>query len=179
MTSNWVLHFWQTSKHTVLDWFKATTDIFQKTSVKSSWIQNPFADTEIAPKNFTATEKEQVYELNCDSELQQKFYKILFVKFWVERRGDYAQAADKAVKFLLLFINSYLCETAFFSLVYLKNKYRNEIISEENDLRLKLSNFRPDLPNSASNLQAQPSHWSFLLYFLYFPFLFISIKKVI
>lgn len=125
---------------------------------KYSWIQNPFADIEVAPEDFTVKEKEQFYELNCDSELQQKFSKMSLMDFWVERRADYAEIADKAIRFLLPFTTSYLCETAFSSLVYLKNKYRNRLISVENDLRLRLSNLKPDISKLASNHQAQPSH---------------------
>ncbi|XP_054276637.1 zinc finger BED domain-containing protein 5-like [Macrosteles quadrilineatus] len=123
-----------------------------------SWIQNPFAEIEMAPDNLTAPEKEQLFELNCDSELRQQFSRMMLVDFWVERRVDYGQVADKAVKFLLPFSTSYLCETAFSSLVYLKNKYRNRLLNVENDLRLRLSNLRPDIPKLASKIQAQPSH---------------------
>lgn len=122
-----------------------------------SWIQNPFNENYIS-EEFTAKEKEQYLELSCDSELRQTFSKMTLIDFWISRRSDYADIADKAITFLLPFSTSYLCETAFSSLVYLKNKYRNKLLCVENDLRLRLSNIKPDIIKLAASLQPHPSH---------------------
>ena len=59
--------------------------------------------------------------------------------FWNIGLETYPKLAKKALTDLP-FSTTYLCETGFSSLVYLKNKYENRLETVENDLRIALSN---------------------------------------
>lgn len=124
------------------------------------WIKTPFSDIKNIkiPETFSSAEKEELLELNCDTDIKDDFSKTPLIEFWKQRRQDYSAIADKAIRFLLPFSTSYLCEAGFSSLVYLKNKYRNRLTSVENDLRLKLSPITPDITTLSQDLQAHPSH---------------------
>ncbi len=90
--------------------------------------------------------------------------KILF--FW-EKTGKeeakwatkvrYPHIGEEAVRHLLPFASTYLCETAFSSLTYLKNKYRTKL-DVENDLRLALTKIEPRINLICESKQSQPSH---------------------
>jgi hypothetical protein len=85
------------------------------------------------------------------------FKKMDFTEFWLARRKEYPLISDKAVKFLLVFSTTYLCECGFFSVIYIKNKYKNRL-SIEPDLRLKLTKIEPDIRKLCLVKQAHPSH---------------------
>jgi hypothetical protein len=53
------------------------------------------------------------------------------------RRKEIPLISDEAVKLLLVFSITYLCECGLSSVIYIKNKYRNRLNTEP-DLRLKL-----------------------------------------
>jgi hypothetical protein len=53
--------------------------------------------------------------------------------------------SSKALKVLIPFPTTYLCEKAFSALVYVKNKFRNRLENVESELRLKLSNIEPNI----------------------------------
>lgn len=55
------------------------------------------------------------------------------------------------------FSTTYLSERAFPTLIFFKNKFRNKL-NAENNLRLKLSNFNPDIDFLVENKQFQKSH---------------------
>ena len=62
--------------------------------------------------------------------------------FWSIQLEIYSKLAEKALA-VLPFLTTYLCQVGFSSLVYLKNKYRNQLETVENDLRIALSNRQP------------------------------------
>jgi hypothetical protein len=62
-----------------------------------------------------------------------------------------------AIKNLLAFPTTYLCETAFSQLLILKNKYRNKL-DVEHDLRCAISTTEHRIELLAKKLQHQPSH---------------------
>ena len=74
--------------------------------------------------------------------------------FWLKRRAEYALISNKALHFLIPFSTSYLCETGFSAT--LKNKYRSKLELEP-DLRLKLTNIKPDIASMCLSKQAQIS----------------------
>jgi hypothetical protein len=102
------------------------------------WIRDPFSVEDILPESLTTNEKDELIELSCDGSFQQMFKKMDLTEFWLARRKEYPLISDKAVTFLLVFSNTYLCECWFSSMIYTKNKYRNRL-STEPDLRLKLT----------------------------------------
>jgi hypothetical protein len=66
------------------------------------------------------------------------------LEFWFQAKYVYREISKRAVRHLLPFATTYLCETTFSHLVDIKNKYRNRL-NVEPDLRLKLSGFDPDM----------------------------------
>jgi hypothetical protein len=73
--------------------------------------------------------------------------------FWLERRATHPLLSDRAMKFLIPFYTSYLCEEGFSALCYIKNKYRSSIADVEPCLRLKVSNVKPDIQKLSSKKQ--------------------------
>ena len=98
----------------------------------------------------------------CKTFLRHRFEKRVqkrhFVRFWLKRRAEYGLTSDRALKFLIPFSTSYLCETGFSAMLAVKNKYRSKLELEP-DLRLKLTYIRPDILNLCLSKQAQSSHW--------------------
>jgi hypothetical protein len=131
-------------------------EYFPENLASEFWIRNPFSIEDILPESLT-NEKDELIELSCDGSLQQMFKKMDLTEFWLARRKDYPLISDKAVKFLLLFSTTYLCESGFSSMIYKKNKYGNRL-STEPDLRLKLTKIEPDIRKLCLAKQAYPSH---------------------
>lgn len=62
-----------------------------------------------------------------------------------------------SVSMLLSFVLIYLCKTAFSTIGMIKNKYHSRLKVEAN-LRVAVSNIKPNLESIMSNIQAQVSH---------------------
>ncbi|KAK1901737.1 Zinc finger BED domain containing protein 5 [Dissostichus eleginoides] len=124
----------------------------------NSWMRSPFSmEASGLPKNLTVAEQESVIELSCDETLKPAFRKQSLVDFWIKQHREYPALSDKAVRFLLPFATTYLCEKGFSSLAVIKTKYRSRLNAEP-DLRLKLTSIAPDIKGLCSRRQAQPSH---------------------
>jgi hypothetical protein len=132
-------------------------EYFPENLTSEFWIRDPFSIEDILPESLTTNEKDELMELSCDGSLQQMFKKMDFTEFWLARQKEYPLISDEAVKFLLVFSTTYLCECGFSSMIYIKNKYRNRL-STEPDLRLKLTKIEPDMRKLCLAEQAHPSH---------------------
>ena len=120
------------------------------------WIRNPFSDV-VLPADYSVFERDQFVEISCDRELKNEFKKDMLCDFWLKRRNEYGLISDRALKFLIPFNTSYLCETGFSAMLAIKNKYRTKLELEP-DLRLKLTNIKPDIANLCASKQAHSSH---------------------
>jgi hypothetical protein len=98
---------------------------FPENLTSEFWIRDSFPIEDIPPESLTTQEKDELIELYCDGSLQQMSKKMDLTEFWLARRKEYPLISDKAVKFLLVFSTTYLCECEFSSMIYIKNKYRN------------------------------------------------------
>lgn len=93
-----------------------------------------------------------------DSSLQPIFEKLSLAEFWCTLREEYADLSMKAVKVLLPFATTYLCESGFSSYAATKTKYRNRLDAEA-DMRIQLSSIKPDIKELCKNgKQAHTSH---------------------
>ena len=72
------------------------------------------------------------------------FETVPLINFWLRSQKKYPSVSEKAIQFLMPFVTTYACETAFSALVYLKNKYRKRLNVEPN-LRIKLTSLSPNL----------------------------------
>lgn len=128
---------------------------FREDYTEQNWIRNPFID--LVPETLTMEEKESLIELSCDGTLKAEYNNFELNEFWLRRRTEYGMLSVKAVKFLIPFTTTYLCESGFSAMLHIKNKYRTKL-NFEPDLRLKLSSIEPNLELLVSNIQAQRSH---------------------
>jgi len=72
-------------------------------------------------------------------------------------KKQYPIVANKAIRTLIPFASSYLCETGFSALAVIKSKYRGKLNTEK-EMRIALSKFTPRFDDLMQQKQAQPSH---------------------
>ncbi|QQP49296.1 Uncharacterized protein FKW44_009911, partial [Caligus rogercresseyi] len=133
-------------------------EYFPVTPKEKNWMRNPFnIETSDMPTDLTAAEQESLIELSCDGTLKCNFKKQSLLDFWIQQHGEYPVLSDKAVRALLPFATTYLCEKGFSSLAAIKTKYRSRLDAEP-DLRLKLCSIEPDIKGLCAERQAHSSH---------------------
>ena len=98
------------------------------------WIRNPFVNK---PGEFTMpVEKEvQLIEIKNDGGLKSMFETLTLTEFWIKVMGKYPEIATTAIKCLLPFPTSYLCEVGF-SAMY-RTMYNFSLLKCENEGLLK------------------------------------------
>jgi hypothetical protein len=77
--------------------------------------------------------------------------------FWIKVKAEYPALAGIALKTLLPFPSTYLCETGFSTMSVIKTKYRNSM-DIRSSLRVALSSIEPRLDELMKNKQPHPSH---------------------
>ena len=87
-------------------------------------IQFPFRDNVADGVRLAVTEEDQLIELSTDREFRNIYETKPLTQFWISCQKDFKQLAAKAVMSLLSFATTYLCESGFSSLTYLKDNYR-------------------------------------------------------
>lgn len=103
----------------------------------SKWILLPFSDDAAAGSSLSTVEEDQLIEMSTDSVRRHMYDTQPLVKFWISCQTEFPELTVKAVRCLLPFPTTYLCESRFSTLAYLKNKYRARL-EPENDMRLSL-----------------------------------------
>ena len=129
---------------------------------KYSWIRNPF---NIAAKDLPddisniRNLQEQLIEIQNDETLHYNFNKKIdsLGSFWIKVMKEKPILGGEAMKALLPFATTYLCEAGFSALTVLKTKYRNRL-QVEDDLRCCLTTKVPDFEDLAKAIQHQGSH---------------------
>ncbi|CAK1599034.1 unnamed protein product [Parnassius mnemosyne] len=118
------------------------------------WVRNPFQST--APSTLSTKEEEQLIELYCDSSLKLQYDKDKLLEFWSLVSHEYRAISCAALRVLLPFATSYLCETGFSAVAVIKNKYRSKInIAKE--MRVAIFKLEPRFEKLCSEKQAHPS----------------------
>ena len=107
---------------------------------------------------FTLTEEEKLASISSDRTLKLKHSELSLDAFWLVVEKEYPAIAQKALRLLLLFSTSYLCEFGFSALTTIKHKKRAQLLSVEDELRVCLSKTRPNLKELCKKHQAQVSH---------------------
>ena len=69
----------------------------------------------------------------------------------------YPNVCKMAVRILLPFPSTYLCDSGFSTLVLIKTKHRNRL-SVEDDMRCAISKTEPDIKKLTMLKPVQPSH---------------------
>uniref|UniRef100_A0A8D8VGS6 Zinc finger BED domain-containing protein 5 n=1 Tax=Cacopsylla melanoneura TaxID=428564 RepID=A0A8D8VGS6_9HEMI len=112
------------------------------------WIRNPFAENS---DTGASEDQESFIDLTCDSNMKDLFYNSsTLVEFWMKIQNAYPSLHKRALKALLPFVTTYLCESGFSQMLYLKNKYRNKL-NVSDDIRVKISNIQPDIESIVSD----------------------------
>lgn len=121
------------------------------------WILNPFLNAAINEANLATKLKENLLELSADGMLHLEFKSENLDTFWLKRKTEYPELTTEALKCLIPFSTSYLCELAFSSMARIKCKLRNRL-HLENDLILNVAKTDPRWEKLIAETQAQPSH---------------------
>ncbi|KRX42099.1 SCAN domain-containing protein 3 [Trichinella murrelli] len=124
------------------------------------WIIAPF-DIETGNANIEFSLQEEHVEMSADLEAKLLFKHKSLSEFWsnVNITNKYPKLSAAAQPFLLAFPSSYLVEAGFSHVNAILSKQRNRLNLEmRGDLRLKLTNFQPNINALAAAHQTHPSH---------------------
>ena len=126
---------------------------------KYNWIQNPFLampDTD----NFKL--QGEAIELKNDRNLRLKFEELCLNSFWIYIETEYPLLSKEALKVLLQFSTSWLCEHGFSALTNIKTKRRGRMLGTnlEASMRLCLSTIPPRITKLCKEHQAHPDRKS-------------------
>ncbi|KAG5276716.1 hypothetical protein AALO_G00108910 [Alosa alosa] len=97
-----------------------------------SWMRNPF-EVSLPVSQLSIQEQEQLIDLSSDAALQLQLKKKPLVDFWTEAMVAYPSLAKQAMKVLISFATTYLCESGFSALTAVKTKYRQRLHTVEKD----------------------------------------------
>ncbi|XP_061598835.1 uncharacterized protein LOC133461871 isoform X3 [Cololabis saira] len=124
------------------------------------WILDPFSVDPTANDVALPSHLEsQLLEVSTDSTLKLQWGKLDLGSFWIAVSKEYPCLALRAVKQLLPFTTTYLCESGFSIVATTKTKARNRLRATlEATLRVSLSPIPPRLDLILSQKQAQVSH---------------------
>ena len=89
------------------------------------WVRNPFLEILSREGIFTLREEEELTDIRHDKTLKLKHRDSNLDSFWVSIENEYPTIAIKAIKILLLFSTTYLCELGFSSLTNIKRSKGN------------------------------------------------------
>ena len=86
------------------------------------------------------------------------FSELKLSTFWISLFSQYPELSAKAVRALLPFGSSYLCELGFSSLTEMKSKKRERLQMIDGEMRVCLSNIEPRITKICLHKQAHTSH---------------------
>ncbi|XP_072395038.1 zinc finger BED domain-containing protein 5-like [Diabrotica undecimpunctata] len=116
-------------------------------------VRNPFLSC--TPSTLSTEEEEPLTKLSCDSSVKLQYDKDKLFEFWSSLSHEYHAISAAALKVLLPFATSYLCETGFCAVAVIKNKYRSNV-NLENEMRVAISKLEPWFQKLCSKKQAHP-----------------------
>ena len=131
-----------------------TKYFLKETFENFDWILNPFL---VGKTDLLGCEEEELAELLSDRTLMMSFNEKALASFWLSFADNHPLLSQKAIKMLLPFATTYLCETAFSVLTNMKTKYRSRL-AVESDLRVCLTKIVPRIEKLCCEKQPHPSH---------------------
>ena len=78
-------------------------------------------------------------------------------EFWIHMIGSYHNVAKVALRSLLPFVSTYLCESGFSTMFFIKTAHRNRLELED-ETRCALSETSPRIDKLLKNIQCHTSH---------------------
>ncbi|XP_003738604.1 SCAN domain-containing protein 3-like [Galendromus occidentalis] len=123
------------------------------------WIVDPFR-VSLDECDLSMQEKESLIELSSDCALKLKFDAgISRAEFWLSIKEEYSMLSQNAMKILILFSTTYLCEKTFSAMTAIKTRYRSRL-DVRTALRLGVSTLEPNIEELtiSQSEQEQSSH---------------------
>ncbi|XP_029372249.1 SCAN domain-containing protein 3-like [Echeneis naucrates] len=120
------------------------------------WIRDPFVNKP-AESSMSVQEEDQLLKIANDGGLKTVFETTTLPVFWIKVMAEYPEIANTALKILLPFPTSYLCEAGFSALTATKTRQRSRL-DISNTLRVSLSAITPRWDHLVAKKQAQGSH---------------------
>lgn len=124
------------------------------------WLVAPF-DKKIDNKCDESDLEDELIEMCEDLEAKALFKNNILSEYWsnINTATKYPKLRAAAEPFLLAFPTSYMVEAGFSHANAILTKQRNRLnLQTRGDLRLKLTNFKPNINSLAAAHQAHPSH---------------------
>lgn len=120
------------------------------------WVVDPFtASTSVFSDDDPS--QDELLMLQAALTEKQRFQSLQLESFWCSQMKSYPSLAERAIKILIPFVSTYLCEAGFSTLLHIKTKQRNRL-DPERDMRVALSQKHPRLEKLLKSKQQQKSH---------------------
>ena len=139
----------------LLEEFEQYFPTSKDTRTAKEWIRDPFVNK--PSESMSVREEDQLLEIANDGGLKSMFGTTTLPVFWIKVMTEYPEIATTALKALLPFPTSYLCEAGFSAMTGTKTKYRSRL-DISNTLRVSLSPITPRWDCLVAEKQAQGSH---------------------
>jgi len=120
------------------------------------WLRNPFF-VDLNTIDDSDLGKDELIDLRSKEMARHDFQTKNLIEFWCSLTMAYPRAVSTAMKFLIPFATTYLCESGFSTMVTIKTKSRNRLDIKD-DMRVALSNTVPDFKAILQSKQQQMSH---------------------
>ena len=121
------------------------------------WICDPFVNKP-GESILSVLEEDQLLEIADDSGLKSMFETTSNLhRFWIKVKAEYPEIATKALKSLLPFPISYLCEAGFSAVTATKMRSQSRL-DISNTLWVSLSLITPRWDHLVAGKQAQDAH---------------------
>lgn len=123
------------------------------------WIENPFIENiEMKlPESSQSKLLEELIDLSSDGTMKTRFSAVPLESFWAQCVHEFPISHAAAMKVLLPFTTTYLCEASFSAMTAMKTKYRSRLRIED-DMRVSLSKIHPRIDNIIASSHQQVSH---------------------
>ncbi|XP_076056357.1 protein FAM200A-like [Oratosquilla oratoria] len=122
------------------------------------WVRNPFEARVGDVSEDIQGLQEELLELKNEAIFRQLHGEVTLGIFWTQVKQEKRVIGAEAMKVLLPFSTTYLCEQGFSALTAIKTKTRNKL-EPVHDLRLALSKVEPQLEKIMQDrLQFHRSH---------------------
>ncbi|XP_068246495.1 SCAN domain-containing protein 3-like [Palaemon carinicauda] len=136
--------------------------LLHQNTLNYSWVRNPLhIEAEDLPDEIANISKlqEELIEIQNDATSHYDFKRLKesLSSFWIKVHKEKPNLGGEALKTLIPFATTFLCEAGFSALTVIKTKYRNHL-QPEDDLRCILSTKSPRFEELTKTIQCQESH---------------------
>ena len=98
--------------------------------------------------------QEEFLDLKNDFAAKDMYQQTHVERFWCSMVSSYPNLSEQAIRFLLPFTSTYMCETGFSCLLHIKSKQRNRL-AVESDIRCALATTTPNIEKLVRNKRVQ------------------------